>query len=214
MKRKMENTNFEVMIDIETLSTKTNSQILSIAAIKFNRDDRRNKIKELKDLETFYVVIDQKSCENLDMDIDESTVKWWKRQSKEAQEAVFSDKVSKISIFDAMKQFSTFIKGAQYIWAQGISFDCVILEHAFHVTKIPCTWKFWTLRDTRTFFDVANVNLKNFSNEKKHDALYDCYAQLQALFEAFNNINSGEIKSPEYKKIKLIHPSDKYLSFQ
>jgi DNA polymerase III epsilon subunit-like protein len=201
MKRKMENTKFEVMIDIETLSTKPNAQILSIAAIKFNRDDRKKEMQELKDLETFYVVIDQKSCENLGMDIDKDTVNWWKRQSKEAQDAVFSEKVTKISIFEALKQFSKFIKGASYIWAQGINFDCVILEHAFRVTEIPCTWKFWILRDTRTFFDVANVNLKNFSNEKKHDALYDCHAQLRALYEAFNTFYPKE--SPERKKMKL-----------
>ena len=43
----------EVMIDIETLSTKNNAVILTIGAIKF---DRKDDIKELKNMETFIYV--------------------------------------------------------------------------------------------------------------------------------------------------------------
>ena len=49
----------EIMIDIETLSTTPNALILTIGAIKFNRNE---DVKDLKELETFYVRIDQNSC--------------------------------------------------------------------------------------------------------------------------------------------------------
>ena len=50
----------EIMLDIETCSTKPNAMILSIAAIKFSRITEITP--ELKNMETFYVRIDQKSC--------------------------------------------------------------------------------------------------------------------------------------------------------
>ena len=67
------------MIDIETLSTKPNALILTIGAIKFNRND---DLKNIEDLETFYVRIDQNSCKKLNMDISKETLNWWGLQAE------------------------------------------------------------------------------------------------------------------------------------
>jgi hypothetical protein len=56
----------DIIIDIETLSTKTNALILTIGAIKFNR---KESIKDIKDMETFYLRVDIDSCKKLKMDI-------------------------------------------------------------------------------------------------------------------------------------------------
>ena len=76
----------DVMIDIETLSTNPNSLILTIGAIKFSRN---KDIKCLKDLDTFYVRINQNSCEKLNMDINKDTLDWWNLQSEESKYEAF-----------------------------------------------------------------------------------------------------------------------------
>ena len=55
--------------------------------------------------------------------------------------------------------------------------------------EIP--WKFWQLRDTRTIYDIGNVNLKTISGKNckvTHHSLNDCYNQIIALEIAFKNI--------------------------
>ena len=57
----------EVMIDIETLSTRPNAVILTIGAIKF---DRKGPLKKLEEMDQFYVRISKESCELSGMIID------------------------------------------------------------------------------------------------------------------------------------------------
>ena len=105
----------EIMLDIETCSTKPNAMILSIAAIKFSRITEITP--ELKNMETFYVRIDQKSCDKLDMDIDPETMKWWKTQSQKSQDEVFGKDIIRSDIKTALQALSDFVKGASHIWA-------------------------------------------------------------------------------------------------
>ena len=81
-KRQKTKTLIDVMIDIETQSTKYNASIVAIAAIKFdpftyienwtiNEIDEKNKIEILIDLE---------DSKRYNLDIDESTMTWWSRQ--------------------------------------------------------------------------------------------------------------------------------------
>jgi len=172
----------EIMIDLETLSTKPNALILTIGAIKFNRND---KIKDINKLETFYVRINQDSCKKLDMDIDENTVKWWNQQTNEAKYEVFDNK-DRIDIKDALIKFSSFLKSHSYIWANSPSFDCVILENAFNQCNLEIPWKFWNIRDCRTIYDVGNINLKRISKDTiSHNALNDCYNQIIGIQKFF-----------------------------
>ena len=165
----------EIMIDIETLSTKTNSLILTIAAVKFNRNEYKTKIS---DLESFYVRINQDSCQKLGMDVDENTVKWWNQQSDQARHEVFENK-DRLNIKEALTQLSLFINNHTHIWANSPSFDCVILENAYNKCKLEIPWKFWNFRDCRTIYDIGNINIKKISeNTVKHNALNDCYNQI------------------------------------
>jgi len=45
------------------------------------------------------------------------------------------------------------------------------------------TWKFWEVRDTRTLFDLAKVDVRI---EGKHNALTDAVAQAQAVQQAYS----------------------------
>lgn len=171
------------MIDIETLSTNPNSLILTIGAIKFSRN---KDIKCLKDLDTFYVRINQNSCEKLNMDINKDTLDWWNLQSEESKYEAFINK-DRIDLKDALSSLSKFLKNTKYIWAHSPSFDCVILENAYKLCNLEIPWKFYNLRDTRTLYDLGKVSLKNIENNKHH-SLHDSYNQILTLKEAFKNL--------------------------
>lgn len=175
------------MIDIETLSTKNNAVILTIGAIKFNINKELDKTKQL------YMRINLQSCKNLRLHTDNNTVKWWKEQSAEAQYEVF-EHPDRIDIKDALNKLSEFLKDTKCIWANSPNFDCVILENAFNKCKIDVPWKFWNLRDCRTVYSLARLNLATFrknieDKNAAHNALNDCVMQVLALKESFKIID-------------------------
>ena len=92
------------MIDLETLSTKCNSSILIIAAIRFNRTDPIIEMKDIPSKDIFYEKVNIQSCKDLKMDISEDTLKWWDEQDKEIKEEAFEGKGSDLK--DVLKQFS------------------------------------------------------------------------------------------------------------
>jgi hypothetical protein len=173
----------EVMIDIETLSTKNNACILTIGAIKFNRRNSTIKsINELKDeKKTFYVRISRKSCLLLGMDVDIKTVEWWNTLPEEVRHEAIYNQENRMEITHALRQLSEFLIGVSFFWSQG-SFDYNILENAYRVCNIPLPWKYWQVRDSRTIFDFFNVDLKSIKIDgSHHNALHDSYKQIIGL---------------------------------
>jgi DNA polymerase III epsilon subunit-like protein len=183
-KKKKINNFTDVMIDIETLSTKNNALILTIGAIKFNKN------KDSNEIEKFYYKIDRKSCELLFMHVDKETIKWWKEQPANLVHETFIDNKNRININDALIKLSNFIKDCNYIWANSPNFDCVILENAYNSCKLEVPWKFWQLRDTRTVYDLGKIRLNDIviENNNIHNALDDCYKQIIALKKSFENL--------------------------
>ena len=175
----------DVMIDIETLSTKKNAVILTIGAVKFNRYEEN---KDIDAMEKFYCRINQESCTKIGMTIDEDTKKWWNNQSCEAKyEALLNpDRVDINTALDTLKKF---LGNVKYVWANSPNFDCTILENAFNVCNIEIPWKFWNLRDCRTIYDLGKVNLKTITNNNKHDAISDCYSQILCVQKCIKNLN-------------------------
>jgi len=171
------------MLDIETLSTSPNSLILTIGAIKF---DRNKEMKDIKDMDTFYTRINQESCKKLNMDINKDTLEWWNLQSEESKFEAFTSE-DRIDIKDALVKLSKFIKNTKYIWAHSPNFDCIILENAYRLCKLEIPWRFYNLRDTRTIYDIGKVALTNIDTNKHH-SLYDCYNQITTLKLAFKNL--------------------------
>lgn len=176
----------EVMIDLETLSTNNNAVICTIGAIKF---DRNEDIKDLNKMETFYVRVDRESCEDLGMHIDKNTLEWWKTQDKKCQKEIFGEE-NRIPIKVALVKLSIFLRGCEYFWANSPNFDCIILENAYKACKLNIPWKYYMLRDTRTLYDLGNINLSSIGNVS-HNSLEDCYNQIICLRK---NIKSLKLK--------------------
>ena len=173
------------MLDIETLSTSSNAIILTIGALKFERNE--NKTKLLKDMNTFYERVCIDSCTKIGLQKDEDTEKWWKLQNKEVYYEAIENK-DRIPIEDALRKLSVFLKDCKYVWCQGINFDPIILENAYRKCKIQIPWRYYNLRDTRTVFDIYNIDLRSYTkSETHHNSLQDCYNQYLALKRALNN---------------------------
>lgn len=178
----------EIIVDIETLSTKSNACVLTLGAILFDRNDNKKYDLEYlnKNNKTFYIRIKKESCDNLSLDVSKDTLDWWKRQPKESRYEVF-DHPDRIDIKDALILLSKFASGCEVFWSQG-AFDYIILENIYKILDINVPWKFWQIRDSRTLFDVCNINIKNINSEGLHNALSDCYRQYLGKIEAFKAI--------------------------
>ena len=177
----------EIMLDIETLGISSNSVVMTIGAIKFNRKDN---IKNIEDMESFYCRILKESCVKLGLEINKETEEWWEKQSEEAKYEIFTNNKNRYEIKDALIQLTKFIGTSKIIWANGITFDCIILENCYKKCELDFPWKYYNLRDARTIYDIGNVSLKDFTSDKNqtHNALYDCYTQIKALKKSFDNL--------------------------
>jgi len=95
-----------LMIDLETMGSKSFASIVSIGAVEFN-------IKTGETGREFYRNIDLRSCQSLGLEIDADTVYWWLKQSKEAKESLFTEC---FSIQQAMVDFRNFCNKEYQIW--------------------------------------------------------------------------------------------------
>ena len=167
-----------LMIDLETLATTPDAAVLTIGACRF--DPKGNDIDT-----TFYERIKLETQENYNRVINEDTLSWWSQQDKQIQEDAFGEGDDRIDLQDAMKKLYTFGLGTTNVWSHGAIFDIVILENICKSFQQAITWKFWEVRDTRTLFDIADINI---NVQGKHNALTDAVAQAKAVQQAYKKL--------------------------
>lgn len=178
----------DVMLDLETLSTAPNAMILSIGAVKFNRNTKQ--ISEDK----FYRVIDINTYEKLDFDIDPATVLWWFKQSDEARKS-FTENPRPIG--DVLVEFNSWFDNSIYLWSHGASFDAVILGEVYKKYHLIPPWKFWNIRDTRTVYELGKTSITNKDRSEvgiAHNSLYDAIVQVNVLFRALKSLRNDDVK--------------------
>ena len=174
----------DVMVDIETLGTKPGSVILTIGAIKF---DRSTPVPDLGKMDTFYRRIRTNSCIKIGMTSDRGTELWWSKQDPEIQyEALVAP--DRVSIKRALKDFTEWFGDCAHIWSHGDDFDCVLMESAYRLLGQKAPWSFPNTRDTRTLYDIGNVQLNSLPQNAKHHALHDCYRQIIGVQKALQNL--------------------------
>lgn len=182
----------EVMLDIETFSTRNNAAIAVISAIKFKRNEKNDYENDYendykndyeKDEKIFYELIDEKSCQEIGMDFDEKTIKWWKTQPEKIQKEVFSGERKKLK--EVLLDFKKWYGNSSCIWSQGANFDIPILEEAYRKLNIEPPWKFWQARDTRTIYDLANIKSFDLPQNNLHNALEDCKRQIYGVQKSY-----------------------------
>ncbi len=180
----MSQTFTDVMIDIETTSTKYNACILSIGIVAFNLYSTSTTEDESESLE---LLIDKKSCDDLNLHTCENTMKWWSTQKPEVRRRAFEDG-PRLSIKEALVKLNDFckkIKCKRY-WAQGINFDYIVLENAYTQLNITPIWKFYQLRDSRTIQHMLEDTPKK--PEDAHDAISDCKHQIKVVKYVYSKL--------------------------
>ncbi|EPT0996725.1 3'-5' exonuclease, partial [Escherichia coli] len=138
-----------LMIDLETMGKNPDAPIISIGAIFFDPQtgDMGPEFSKTIDLETAGGVIDR------------DTIKWWLKQSREAQSAIMTDE---IPLDDALLQLREFIdenSGEFFVqvWGNGANFDNTILCRSYERHGIPCPWRYYNDRDVRTIVELGKA---------------------------------------------------------
>ncbi|EEV9284175.1 exonuclease, partial [Escherichia coli] len=136
-------------VDLETMGTNPDAPINSIGGTFFDpaTGEMGPEFSKAIDLETSGGIIDRK------------TIKWWAKRSREAQSAIFTDK---ISLDVALRLFIEFIEknsGGRFVqvWGNGANFDNVILRRSYERQGIPCPWLYYNDRDVRTIVELGNA---------------------------------------------------------
>jgi len=172
----------DIMIDIETLGTTPDSVILSIAAVYFDRYTGETGFQPF-----YYQQINPKQKNR---SICSDTLAWWSKQSAGLLRSSISGQVL---LWRALSSLGEFVDDDSRVWSQGTDFDFSILQHAFVQHSFPAPWKYNNKRDTRTVYDVYNFDPKTIKREGvHHDALHDCYHQIECVVAAMNSGGSKE----------------------
>ncbi|EGE7878694.1 exonuclease, partial [Escherichia coli] len=166
-----------LMIDLEAMGTNPDAPINSIGGKFFDPEtgEMGPEFSKTIDLDTAGGVIDR------------DVIKWWLKQSREAQSAILTDE---IPLDDALLQLREFIdenSGEFFVqvWGNGANFDNVILRRSYERQGIPCPWRYCNDRDVRTIVELGkalNFDARTdipFEGER-HNALDD--ARYQAKY--------------------------------
>lgn len=168
------------MLDIETLDTKVTTVIPSIGIVHFNPFT-----KEVYDKFQWNINDLQKQL-NDGRTISISTMRWWMKQEKEAQEKTFNNKYG-ITLIGALIELKNFCISKSkdpdckdiIFWGNGNTFDNAIIRNACEQYGVQYPAPYYNDLDLRTFkyiFKDVDVETKNIgtAHNAVDDALYQC----------------------------------------
>ena len=172
----------DIMIDLETLDTSPYCVILTIGAVRFN--PHGNGVVEKLELRPTI----EEQTEIYNRLINDDTLRWWSEQSPEALEEALGDR-GRISFKECMETLYKFCWNRRAVWSNGASFDVVVAETAFRQVLTdkpnPIPWPFYTVRDTRTLYEIAGVKLKDGGHVTSHRAVEDAERQAIVVQKAY-----------------------------
>ena len=161
-----------IMVDLETMSTRSHAAICSIGAVKFEG-------KEI--LDTFYCTVDLKTCKEIGMHISKDTVKWWSEQNKEALKELTRNN---IPLKQALDEFDEWFGSKSLpVWGNGAVFDNTILANAYFMSNREPPWKCWDDRCYRTVKALFHWVPADPREGVYHNALDDAMHQTKHLIK-------------------------------
>ncbi len=176
----------DITFDLETCSLETNAAVIQIAAVAWVRGADTPTVLFPKELPTFDVKIDLRSCVMDGFDFDNKTIQWWTEKPKELRDSLSSGDCYPIE--EAFREFCTWINdikeqtGASMVslWSQGSDFDIAILRHVCHKYDIPLPVSHQDFRDARTFI------LEVMANKEITGYVYDAQGQFYGALPPFS----------------------------
>ncbi len=179
----MSNSTKAIMIDIETLDTKSSAVVIQIAAVAFNYT-AKGKLEIEGELDIKLPVAPQLK-ENRTISV--KTVKFWLNSGEQQQllGELLSDPV-KYNYSHALVEFEEFClaHAPDEYWSQGPTFDTIILEDMLAKNAQSAPWWFYQVRDLRTVQEFVGHDDKSRAMKEansNHNALDDCLSQIKLL---------------------------------
>lgn len=174
-----------LMIDLETMGTKTDSAIVSIGAVEFD-------INTGETGREFYEVVNLQSAIDAGLKVYGDTVMWWLQQSEKARERLFSTKGKNLN--ETLYLFRVFLQylGTKElkVWGNGARFDLGCLNYAYNSINKDIPWYFRHERDVRTLVSFAPEIKENMIfTGTQHDPIDDCKFQIKYCSEIWKKIN-------------------------
>ena len=162
----------QVMLDLETMSTRSHAAMASIGAIKFSVQDGI--------IDEFYRTVDLKTCKAAGLHFCSDTIAWWKQQSTEAQRALLKDNQPLERVLDDFDAWY----GTRSLptWGNGAGFDNVIVENAYRALNRRRPWRPWEDRCYRTMKNIVQIE-ESPRQGTYHNALDDARHQTLHLLK-------------------------------
>lgn len=185
------NSQWMMMLDLETMGTGQNSAIIEIGAVVFSLNPEMIQ-------QVFQARISLQSCLAAGLEVDDSTLRWWLQQEPEARTRVLeADDV--ISLQSALRWFYDWYteraseqKEPLSLWARGTDFDVALLKNAFARCGMQPPFKYNQGMDLRTILRTAEA--LGLQDEPypgvatPHVDVDDCKIQIWQLQRAWNHI--------------------------
>lgn len=175
-----------IVFDIETLSKKSSSVILSMAATYFD-PVKKTSYEDLRK-NSFFVKFDvDDQMKRLHRVMDKSTLEWWSKQCQNVRIKSLKPSSNDVKFEDgyaAMVEWNKALGDDKcWVWIRG-SLDQVILDDMLDQIGIEPMWHFTRFRDVRTAVDFmygstdgyTEVNYEGFNpftDITKHDPVDD-----------------------------------------
>jgi hypothetical protein len=169
-----------VMIDLETMSTKPRAAIASLGAVLFDPYREQTVDELMQPTNIFYMRCDLRTQPQRHFDPD--TIYWWLRQSHQARASLA---VNPMPIHEVLKHFTDFltINQVKRGWSFGANFDHVVVQTMYNDFKAPYQIRYSEQLCARTICKMSGVTCPD--SGVGHDALDDAVRQARWLQSAF-----------------------------
>lgn len=182
------------MVDLETLGVTPQAPVLTIGCVLF--DPTTGEISKEHKL---HLKISEESAREGRI-ANDSTEKWWTKQSPEARQAAFS---GTMTMHQALQELAFFLPKGCIVWGNGATFDVSILEDLFRQYDMKCPWQFWKVLDVRTVVAMGRAigidPKKDFKFEgTEHNALHDAAHQAKYVCEIWRILTAPQIEARKH----------------
>lgn len=191
---------YHLVLDLETLDTIPTSVILSLGCSLFAFEEKKKNFDYYVD-NGFYVKLNPIEQIKSGRTTSQSTVDWWKKQGKAAQNVLIPEKTDS-TLSEGLSLFSSYLNNSRYdfkksyCWCRGSSFDWPIMDNAFRQHSLKLPYNGWKIRDIKTAVDIlagtdnGAYDLKSGTPQGfiMHDSLHDCALDILRLKELYDNM--------------------------
>lgn len=172
----------DLMLDLETFGKQPKAVFTQIGWCLFDPSGAADQVMEKG---TIYVsAVDAQRC---GLELDADTVLWWLRQDATAQQQMILGGKHLLTAMEELYNLVAVRKPAR-IWANSLTFDIAILEHAFQAVEMQPPWKYWDIFDVRTIVNLTLQKWQKHRPEVAHVAELDCAAQAKDVIVALQRL--------------------------